>query len=385
MAALVSLLVMKWAYSSPQAFPIFSSGTSTNSWSRGVEVTYRIPCLVESKGVLLAFASERLGSSNDESSTNIVLRRSSDGGGSWSNMSLVVSAEVWPPFAPHHTFISSAPWAVADSETGDVLMFYNQNSTTGEKCDCAVWYVRTTDGGLSWSAPSPIPPASGVYGSSLDTGITLQSGPHKGRLLICMRRICKNSCPGPWQSYAAYSDDHGQTWHASPYLEEGSTECQVTELSDGTLYMSIRPYKELLAKSGGWRAYAISTNGGASFSGIKFEPQLVNAGGVDGSVISAHRSDGMPTNTVFFSHPDASSRSNLTLYTSTDNAKTWTATLDVYSGAAAYSSLAMLPQPTRTREQTTERDSIAKVCQIGLAFEKDEYKSITFAAFPVVC
>ena len=256
-------------------------------------------------------------------------------------------------------------------------MFFNQNSTRNEKCDCNVWYVRTSNGGLDWSKPVPIPPTSGVYGSSLNTGITLKSGAHKGRLVMCMRRICKNSCPGPWQSYTAYSDDHGVTWHASPFLAEGSTECQVTELSNSNVYMSIRPYKELQSWSHGKRVSAISTNGGATFGPIKIEQQLVNAGGVDGSVVTYYLDD-TPTKTIFYSHPDARGRTNMTLYTSRDDAQTWTSTVNVYPGGAAYSSLAMVPQPKAN--VTTDL-----ICRVGLLFEKDNYKSISFTIITTAC
>jgi hypothetical protein len=103
------------AQPAPALVDIFTSGASTNSWSKGAAVTYRIPCLVVSSDVLLALASERVGGSSDESSTNLVQRRSTDGGVSWSNITLVVSAEVNPPFAAKHALISSAPWAVADA------------------------------------------------------------------------------------------------------------------------------------------------------------------------------------------------------------------------------------------------------------------------------
>ena len=165
-----------------------------------------------------------------------------DAGRTWAHASLVVPAEVDPPFAAKHAFISSAVWAVADaSRPGSVLLFYNQNQTAGLKCGCNVWYVKSRDAGSSWGPPVMIPPSSGVFGSSLNSGIQLRKGPHKGRLVVCMRRICANSCSLPFQSYAAYSDDGGATWRASPYLEEGSTECQVAELSNGDVYMSIRP------------------------------------------------------------------------------------------------------------------------------------------------
>ena len=401
MLAIFVALALRTSRAAPPAtmVDIFTSGTSANPWSLGKAVAYRIPSLVTTAAaaaavaaadgtagtLLLAFASERLSGASDESNTNLVMRRSADGGATWSNMTLVVSAEVRPPFAPKTTYLSSAPWAVADAVTGDVLLFYNQNSTEGVACACSVWRVRSSDGGRTWSAPAMLPTASGVVGSSLNSGITLRAGPHKGRLLMCMRRICKNSCPGPWQSFAAYSDDRGATWQASPYLEEGSTECQLAELAapPGAVYMAIRPYKELLARSGGKRASAVSADGGATWGPVGFEPQLANAGGVDGSVVSAGAAaDGSSASsgTLFFSHPDAGGRSNMTLYTSRDDAQTWAPTVDVYSGGAAYSSLAMLapaPAGSAGAEQAA--------CRVGLAFEKDGYKSIAFAAMAVAC
>ena len=172
----------------------------------------------------------------------------------------------------------------------------------------------------------------------------------------------------------AYSDDHGATWRTSAFLEEGTTECQVAELSNGNVYMSIRPYKELQAKSQGRRASAVSTDGGASFGPVKFEPQLVNAGGVDGSVVSSSEA-------LFFSHPDAGGRANMTLYTSADDAMTWEATLNIYTGGAAYSSLAVLP----AQGSSSSAEPETRICRVGLAFEKDGYKSIAFTAIATAC
>ena len=234
-----------------------------------------------------------------------------------------------------------------------------------------------------------IPPSSGVVGSSLNTGIQLRTGPHKGRLVMCMRRICKGSCPGPWQSFAAYSDDSSKTWRVSPFLEEGSTECQVAELSNGDVYMSIRPYRELLARSNGTRASALSTDGGSSFSAVEFEPQLLNAGGVDGSVVTP----GRPSRTVFFTHPDhiyqrgtyPGGRSNLTLYKSMDDAQTWTPALDVYTKGAAYSSMAMLEMAHDKSSTHSVRNNTSRSrgrCKVGVLFEKGVgYKTVPFVAF----
>eukprot|EP01046_Picozoa_sp_COSAG06_P048234 COSAG06_NODE_7169_length_2600_cov_13.115954_3_plen_148_part_00 len=105
--------------------------------------------------------------------------------------------------------MSSAPWAIVDDTTSDVLLFWNQNSTAKETCSCGVAMVRGKDG-ADYSSPVWLPASSGVVGSSLDAGIRLRKGPHAGRLLVCMRKICKNSCHAPYQAFTAYSDDGAQ-------------------------------------------------------------------------------------------------------------------------------------------------------------------------------
>mgnify|MGYP002844356308 CR=1 FL=1 len=211
--------------------PLRPPPASSVQVKKGTPVTYRIPALVATNSTLVAFASERLASASDESATNIVQRRSTDRGQSWGPLTLVVKSEAG---------MSSAPWAIADPQTSQVYLFWNANSTADQKCSCGVAMVQGLNG-EHYSQPVALPPSSGVLGSSLDSGIVLQKGPHAGRLLVCMRKICKNSCPAPYQAFAAYSDDRGAHWSASPHLHNGTTECQVAELSDGTVYMSIRP------------------------------------------------------------------------------------------------------------------------------------------------
>jgi sialidase-1 len=224
------LLAMAAVQSAAALQEIFTSGPSQNPWSMGVNSVYRIPSLVSTKaGALLAFTSERLGRANDDTPTNLVQRRSTDGGKTWSTMTRVVSTTVATGR------MSSAPWAIADASSGDILLFFNGNSTKTEKCDCIVWSTRSSNDGMSWTKPVAAPRSSGLYGSSLNSGITISRGPHKGRLVTCMRAICKNSCPGPHWSFASYSDDHGTTWRSSPHLADGTTECQIAELSTGKL------------------------------------------------------------------------------------------------------------------------------------------------------
>ena len=153
---------------------------------------------------LVAFASERLASASDESATNLVQRSSTDAGKTWSPLKLVVKS---------YSGMSSAPWAIADPSTSEVFLFWNNASLAKDKCSCAVSVIKGVNG-AGYSAPVTLPASSGVLGSSLDSGIRLQKGPHAGRLVVCMRKICKNSCSAPYQAFTAYSDDVRHTTFA---------------------------------------------------------------------------------------------------------------------------------------------------------------------------
>jgi sialidase-1 len=126
--------------------------------------------------------------------------------------------------------------------------------------------------------------------------------------------------------------------------------------------MSIRPYVGL-ANPAKARFSATSSDGGATFGAVKAEPQLVDAGGVCGSVVSDPSGQRAPKGTVYYSHPDAGGRTNMTLYVSQDDAKTWEVVIDVYAGGSAYSSMALTGSG-----------------QVGLLFEKDDYASLAFAS-----
>jgi sialidase-1 len=71
---------------------------------------------------------------------------------------------------------------------------------------------------------------------------------------------------------------------------------------------------------------------------------------------------------ILFSSPRGSDRSNLNVWLSYDEGKTWPASKQVYSGGAAYSNLVVLPDG-----------------QIGVLYEKDGYQTISLATFDIAC
>jgi len=353
-ATLLSVFLSGYAQGRPgvavvsSTVDVFVSGTSNQTWSHSQRVCYRIPALLRTRtGTLLAFACERLGSCDDNSMTNLVLRRSTDNGMTWEPMQLIVPTGVEKAVR--------APWALQDASSGRIFLFSNIRPT--EACNCEVFYVASDDDGLTWSGMTPVPESSGFYGLSLATGITHSSG----RIVGCMRKLCRRACPVDYHSKAFFSDDHGITWNSSSFLTSGTTECQVAELSDGRLYMNIRPYK-------GWhgqrdvRLAAFSSDAGNTWGEVQADPALIDFGMADaGSVVSDPKNK-----VVYFSHPHAKDRSNMTLYRSLDDVQSWRDTVTVYPGSAAYSSSAILdPFP-------------GKAQRVGVFFEADNYRKIVF-------
>ena len=339
---------------------VFTSGISQLPWSSGLRACYRIPSLLRlSNGTLLALASERLvgaGGCSDESPSNIVLRRSHDGGSTWSAASLVLAA------GANH--LERSAWALEDAATGTVYVFSNSNVSTATSCSCGVEAAVSKDRGASF-APARRLPESSVYGSGLASGITHRSG----RLIGCMRKICRNSCAADYHSRAFFSDDHGETWASSPFLGAGTTECQIAELSDGRLYMTSRPYK-------GWtgepnvRLASYSSDAGSTWSTPQAVPQLVDWGFADEGSVTSDPANGV----LFFVHPDSHARANLSLWRSTDDGRSWDAPVTVYPYSAAYSDSAVLDPRSAGGAGKT----------VGVLFEEDNNGASMAISFTTV-
>eukprot|EP00756_Hemistasia_phaeocysticola_P057328 Hpha_TRINITY_DN33952_c0_g1::TRINITY_DN33952_c0_g1_i1::g.69414::m.69414/K01186/NEU1; sialidase-1 len=334
---------------------LFKSGVSELPWSKGKYTCYRIPSIVRTDtGAVLVFIAERVApgtsaSCSDDNVINILLRRSDDGGKTWSDPTLVFSPGT-----------STNPWPVFEPKSKTLFMLTNVDT---KDCKCDVEYITSGDDGRTWtSTPVVLPQSTGVVGSMLTHGVALQKT-RPGRMVGCMRKICKNSCPADYHSKALYSDDGGATWGSSDWLTAGTTECQMAELSNGDVYMTSRPYT-------GWvgaknvRLAAWSKDGGSTWGPVVGVPDLIDNGfACEGSVCSDPASD-----RVYFAHPDSTGRSNLTLYTSSGNATRWVPASNIYGGSAAYSdSVVLNPAPGGDGSS------------VGVVFEADSYGRLVFA------
>jgi sialidase-1 len=337
--------------------------------------TYRIPAAIRAaNGTLLAFAEGRKSGGGDAGDIDLLLKRSTDNGRTWSATQLV-----WDDA----TNTCGNPCPVVDASTGTIWLLLTHNLGTDRERDIdagksagtrTVWVAHSKDHGATWTKPVEITsttkdPAWRWYATGPGIGIQIKHGPHAGRLVVpCDHSYVEGGEGSPLGrgSHAIFSDDHGFTWHKSGVIRPKMNECQVVELFDdrGTLLMNMRSY---FGRSR--RAHSISTDGGRAWTAPEDASDLVEPV-CQASIVRHEGGRGDARGVLLFSNPaDAKQRVNLTVRASGDNGKTWRDVVVLHPGPSAYSSLVSL-SPT----------------EAGCLYERGEqraYEKIAFARFPV--
>ena len=178
--------------------------------------------VVTSHGTLLvAFGPHHVKGRNDRAHQDILLRRSTDEGKTWSAITRIADAGM----------DSVLPTAlVFDAEKSRTLLVYNviYNAPGRQKnLPARQFVIQSEDEGASWSKPREILNEVGgicVFGGG--NGFQLQQGVGRGRLII----------PGGIRRGGVFaSEDHGVSWtyHAIP--NRGRREATGCEISDGSM------------------------------------------------------------------------------------------------------------------------------------------------------
>ena len=114
-------------------------GVSVFGRGEGNSSAYRIPGVISFRGTILAFAEQETTACSDRKSGvhNIVLKRSTTQGKSWSNMSVVVDVEkLWGAKAAHDGSLmggeAGGPTPVLDERSGEVLLFFSYSNVSME-------------------------------------------------------------------------------------------------------------------------------------------------------------------------------------------------------------------------------------------------------------
>jgi sialidase-1 len=282
---------------------------------------YRIPTLVvAADGSVLAFIEARKNGVADEGDIDLVMKRSTDHGNTWSAMKILADAgEVG----------AQNPCAVVDQSTGTVWLPY---IIYAEK---KVLMMHSTDHGKSWSAPVEITAQlksreSDKFATGPTHGIQLSSG----RLVIpSYNKIGEDN-----YSCIIYSDDHGQSWNLGGTVDRSSNECGVVELVDGRMLLNMRKKDNEFDEKE--RAIAYSNDGGISWGPVSTEPQLIGPI-CEGSILRLSTEKDGKRNRILFSNPHSrTKRENVTVKLSYDECKTWPIAKRLFTGKSVYSDLA---------------------------------------------
>jgi sialidase-1 len=311
--------------------------------------TYRIPAMLRlENGALLAFCEGRKNSNVDIGDIDLLVKRSTDEGRTWS------AAQVIWSDGPN---TCGNPCPVVDRATGTIWLLATHNLEHDHLADIVPkrspgtrtpWVMRSTDHGATWSQPKEITRAAkdpkwGWYATGPGIGIQIKSGPHAGRLVIPATHSYDDPAgriaQGPYEfgAHVIYSDDGGSTWKLGGTIRPKVNECQVVELFDGrgTLLMDMRS-----GFGRGCRAQATSTDGGLTWSAPQDAPVLVEPV-CQASILRYEPASGQP-GLILFSNPADGRRKQrvrLTVRASEDNARTWPRALVLHPGPASYSCL----------------------------------------------
>jgi sialidase-1 len=326
----------------------------TDVFQQDARDTYRIPSIVVSKaGVVLAFASRRRGSAADFGhESDVVLRRSLDGGRTWQAMQTLASRDT---IDIHH-----GP-AVVDRDMGAILKFCRFWPAEGNPQQVVrttpytemkrLAYVdhvlRSDDDGATWTGPQPLhlPFPHGAVNAATGNGnhgIQLADG----RLLIQGGYSLERDAPDRRHSCVYYSDDGGASWRLGASASAGGSirEFGMAETADGQVYLNLRN------NTGNRRIVAHSTDGGLTLGELRLDDALPEPRCHAGLVRLRHEGSDL----LIFSNPaiphdgetGQSYRKELTVRASPDGGRTWPIARLIHRGPSAYSDLAVTENGT---------------------------------------
>lgn len=379
------LLILALILSFSRFIPVSAQETIVFKGGQEGHAIYRIPAIIDlPNGDLLAFAEGRVNGSDDFGDVNLVMKRSTDQGISWSGIQTLLdfdSLQAGNPAPVVDLFDPNYPHGV-------IYLFYNTGNN--HEYDIRmnrgvreVWMMKSYDLGKSWGNPENItlqvhkpnnPNFNPQYKNQADWrhyantpghAFQFKNGKFKGRIYVAANHSVGDPQENfaEYQAHGFYTDDHGKSFQVSESVEiPGSNESIAAELTGDRMIMSIRNQQGDIRN----RILAYSSDGGKSWDEAFFDEDLpdpvcqgsiLDLGIKDGKTILAHSNNANETE-----------RNQLTVKISFDEGKTWELTIPIdYTGDSsklpwtAYSDLVKLGEN-----------------KLGILYERDNYREIIF-------
>lgn len=351
--------------------PVFRSGDDGYA-------SFRIPAIIQTNsGDLLAFCEGRVRHAGDFGNIDIVFKRSTDQGKTWSALQILIDADSLQAGNPAPVVDRTDP----RYPKGRIFLFYNTgNNHEGEvrkgKGKREVWYVSSIDNGKNWTAPVNItdqvhrhaaPSDWRSYANTPGHALQFEKGKYRGRIYVAANHSSGDP-RGRFEDYQAhgfYTDDHGEHFQLSESVTlAGSNESTAAELSGGRLMLNSRNQKGDVRA----RIISISKDGGGSWDTTYFDRALIDPV-CEGSILNIGWRKGKAM--LAFSNPASTNkREQLTIRISEDEGVSWKKSIRV--GAAvgdgdiqAYSDLVVIGKK-----------------QLGVLYEQNDYREIVFMLIP---
>lgn len=376
----LSLLAPFQGYSQVSSL-VFKGGTEGHK-------IYRIPTIISLPNQeLWAFAEGRVNGSDDYGDVNLVLKRSSDSGKTWSPLEVLVDYDSLQAGNPSPVLDRFDP----NYPEGVVYLFYNTGNNHEYDIRMGrgvreVWMMKSYDFGKTWEEPQNItlqthkpnnpefnpnynfPEDWRHYANTPGHAFQFQSGQFKGRIFVAANHSKGDPQDGfsEYQAHGFFTDDHGKSFEISESVNiPGSNESIAAELPDDRMIMSIRNQKGDIRQ----RILAYSSDGGSTWDEAYFEEQLPDPV-CQGSIISTTDLNGAFT-LIHSNNADPSHRNNLSIKFSFDLGKTWAKSILIDGienpGNSAYTGYSDLVEIEKN--------------QVGIIYEKNNYTEIIFKSF----
>ena len=329
----------------------------------GGSKSYRIPAIVTAADGSLVTATDKRWEGSDDlpSHIDVVVRRSTDRGVTWSPALAIAGQGT--------TMGYGDPALVVNKKNGEIVCLFASDKGWPGSTAAAPLRINqsiSADNGITWSAPSDI--TFQIYSATCPNPITqlwqgafVASGAaaqlRSGRLLAVL--AVREPAAKAVSNFVIYSDDNAKTWQVSTNRASATgDEAKIVELDNGDVLMSIR--------HSGHRLFNISHDHGITW-GNQVDQNEITDPFCNGDLIRyTALSDGFNKNRLLHSIPFATSRRNVSVLLSYDEGQTWPVNRSIYSGSSAYSALTVLDDGT-----------------IGMYYEVGEYEiyQMYFARF----